>query len=99
MPTFATVTKTGNSATIVLSSALRRTHGIHIGDRMALTSRPDGTIELEKVDGRGKSPEKIEEGLAFFESMACRPYAGDESSAAKRLDPDEAHCLLCESLS
>lgn len=84
MPTFATVTKTGNSATIVLPSALRRIHGIHVGDQMVLTSRPDGVIELEKAGKEEGSLEKIEEGLAFFDSMACRAYAGDESKEGDR---------------
>lgn len=84
MPTLATVTKTGNSATIVLPSALRRAHGIHVGDQMVLTSRPDGVIELEKAEEEGGFQEKVEEGLAFFESMPCRPYAGDESKEGDR---------------
>lgn len=46
MPALATVTKTGNSATIVLPSDLRKANGIHIGDQVELVSRPDGIIEL-----------------------------------------------------
>ena len=49
MPALVTVTKTGNSATIVLPSELRRANGIHIGDQVELVSRPDGIIELRKV--------------------------------------------------
>lgn len=49
MPALATVTKTGNSATIVLPSDLRKANGIHIGDQVELVSRPDGIIELRKV--------------------------------------------------
>lgn len=58
MPALVTVTKTGNSATIVLPSELRRANGIRIGDQVELVSRPDGIIELRKVKEGGRTGSK-----------------------------------------
>ncbi len=84
MPTLATVTKTGNSATIVLPSDLRKANGIHIGDQLELVSRPDGVIELKKVKGKKEKQALFEEAVEFFESVECKPWPGDCSKESDR---------------
>lgn len=69
MPALATVTKTGNSATIVLPSDLRKANGIHIGDQIELSARPDGIIELRKVAERMDRQQAFDEALDFFKSV------------------------------
>ena len=82
MPALATVTKTGNSATIVLPSDLRKANGIHIGDQVELVSRPDGIIELRKV--KEDRQQAFEEALDFFKSVECKPWPGDCSKESDR---------------
>lgn len=84
MPALVTVTKTGNSATIVLPSELRRANGIHIGDQVELVSRPDGVIELSKVKEGKDGQQAFKEALDFFKSVECNPWPGDCSKESDR---------------
>ena len=84
MPALATVTKTGNSATIVLPSDLRKANGIHIGDQVELVSRPDGIIELRKVKESKDRQQAFEEAIDFFKSVECKPWPGDCSKESDR---------------
>lgn len=93
MPVLATVTKTGNSATIVLPSDLRKANGIHIGDQVELVSRPDGIIELRKVKERKDRQQAFKEAIDFFKSVECKAF---KNGSAKRLEPLEAYQLLAK---
>ena len=84
MPALVTVTKTGNSATIVLPSELRRANGIHIGDQVELVSRPDGIIELRKVKEGKDGQQAFMEALDIFKSVECNPWSGDCSKESDR---------------
>ena len=84
MPALATVTKTGNSATIVLPSDLRKANGIHIGDQIELSARPDGIIELRKVAERMDRQQAFDEAIDFFKSVKCKPWPGDCSKESDR---------------
>lgn len=77
MPALVTVTKTGNSATIVLPSELRRANGIHIGDQIELSARPDGIIELKKVTKNKERQQVFDDAVAFFNSVECNSWPGD----------------------
>lgn len=84
MPTLATVTKTGNSAAIVLPAELRKANGIHIGDQIELSARPDGIIELKKIKEKRNRQQAFEEAIAFFDSVECKPWPGDCSKESDR---------------
>ena len=92
MPALVTVTKTGNSATIVLPLELRRANGIHIGDQVELVSRPDGIIELRKVKEGKDGQQAFKEALDFFKSVECNPWPGD---CSKESDRDLTGVALC----
>ncbi len=84
MPALVTVTKTGNSATIVLPSELRRANGIHIGDQIELSARPDGIIELKKVTKNKERQQVFDDAVAFFNSVECNSWPGDCSKESDR---------------
>ncbi len=84
MATVATVTKTGNSATIVLPSDLRKINGIHIGDRIELSSRPDGIIEMKKLKEEENPQRTFDEAVEFFNSVECASWPGDCSKESDR---------------
>lgn len=84
MPALVTVTKTGNSATIVLPSELRRANGIHIGDQIELSARPDGIIELRKVEEKKEKQQVFDDAVAFFNSVECNSWPGDCSKESDR---------------
>ena len=84
MPALVTVTKTGNSATIVLPSELRRANGIHIGDQIELSARPDGIIELKKVTKNKERQQDFDDAVAFFNSVECNSWPGDCSKESDR---------------
>lgn len=84
MPALVTVTKTGNSATIVLPSELRRANGIHIGDQIELSARPDGIIELKKVTKSKERQQVFDDAVAFFNSVECNSWPGDCSKESDR---------------
>ena len=84
MQALVTVTKTGNSATIVLPSELRRANGIHIGDQIELSARPDGIIELKKVTKNKERQQVFDDAVAFFNSVECNSWPGDCSKESDR---------------
>lgn len=84
MSALVTVTKTGNSATIVLPSELRRANGIHIGDQIELSARPDGIIELRKVEEKKEKQQVFDDAVAFFNSVECNSWPGDCSKESDR---------------
>lgn len=84
MPALVTVTKTGNSATVVLPSELRRANGIHIGDQIELSARPDGIIELRKVEEKKEKQQVFDDAVAFFNSVECNSWPGDCSKESDR---------------
>lgn len=84
MPALVTVTKTGNSVTIVLPSELRRANGIHIGDQIELSARPDGIIELKKVTKNKERQQVFDDAVAFFNSVECNSWPGDCSKESDR---------------
>lgn len=84
MPALVTVTKTGNSATIVLPSELRRANGIHIGDQIELSARPDGIVELKKVTKNKERQQVFDDAVAFFNSVECNSWPGDCSKESDR---------------
>lgn len=84
MPALVTVTKTGNSAAIVLPSELRRANGIHIGDQIELSARPDGIVELKKVTKNKERQQVFDDAVAFFNSVECNSWPGDCSKESDR---------------
>lgn len=84
MPALVTVTKAGNSAAIALPPELRRAHGIHIGDQIELSARPDGVIELKKVTEKKEKQQVFDDAIAFFNSVECNSWPGDCSKESDR---------------
>ena len=82
---YATISRTGNSATVAIPAEMRKRHGIAVGDRVEIVSRPDGVIEIAKVGKPVKGGRHgLLSALEFFESLPRSPWPGDMGKESDR---------------
>lgn len=85
MVTTATVTKSGNSAVVVLPAAWRKQQGIQFGDTVTVEYDSDSLVIRKRATSKEEKLQALDELLEFVESMPDVPWEDDSPEADKRL--------------
>lgn len=79
------VTKNGSSASVVLPAAWRKRNNVSIGDVLEIETEIGGQITFKKASADEERIKKMDEMLAFMDSLPHVPWTeGDSPDDDKR---------------
>lgn len=83
----ASIVKMGNSAGVIIPASFRKRNGIHVGDRLEIKEKPDGTIELRKQsDATNEKVLQMQRLVELVESYDFAPWTrGDDKESDREL--------------